>query len=396
MELVGAGATGEYVCVSARGELHVFLQRGRIAWATDSSAPLAFRRYLLDHTLLTPEILADVLESCRRDRLPLGETLIAWKVATFDDIRAALRCQIDRALVTLEALDEGRTIFLERTREFAMYNSELTFALNEFVEERSGVRDSSVVAIAGGGILERVRTAIPELSCALVFEREAVVESTSETAIARVPPSIIAQSLDDGADVLALRSLRGTVIGTSLPSRGRYVAARLPADVAFGPALATLCTTCGVEPALRRATSVQRAALRAMGGDGDDGRPRIADAARRFLEQAGECVAAVVLEGEHVAGAARADLDSATISRIASRRARLLARELPSDSNDVNALEQLGYSLRSVMTGEGAILCFGIELDTQRTAWLFMDRACAQGLGWAYLLSFSRQLHALP
>ena len=94
IELVEQSASGEFVCVAKSAEMHVFLQNGRVAWATDSSAPFAFSRWLLEHTGLTKEVFQEVLESCRRDRLPLGETLVEWRVATREEIKSALRFQI--------------------------------------------------------------------------------------------------------------------------------------------------------------------------------------------------------------------------------------------------------------------------------------------------------------
>jgi len=50
-----------------------------------------------------------------------------------------------------------------------------------------------------------------------------------------------------------------------------------------------------------------------------------------------------------------------------------------------------------MVTGDGQLWCFGAELATEprRTLWLFTDRRTAQGLGWAYLTSLTRQVGAI-
>ena len=80
--------------------------------------------------------LREVLEECRRGQLPLGETMIAWKLATAEQVRAALRHQIAGALSELSRLERGgQRLFLERARGFERYATELTFELGEFAGE---------------------------------------------------------------------------------------------------------------------------------------------------------------------------------------------------------------------------------------------------------------------
>src|SRR5262245_25437261 len=93
--LASQNASGELICASDSVEVHVFLQRGRIAWATDSTRPLAFTRHLLQTAQIDVEVFREILESCRREKRPLGETLIAWGVATREEVRDALRHQIE-------------------------------------------------------------------------------------------------------------------------------------------------------------------------------------------------------------------------------------------------------------------------------------------------------------
>ena len=99
-DLVACEASGELICVSDKFEVHVYFQRGRIAWATDSTRPLAFTRYLLETAKIDPEIFREILESCRREKRPLGETLHAY----LDEV-AAPGPEGDRELTDLWALE---------------------------------------------------------------------------------------------------------------------------------------------------------------------------------------------------------------------------------------------------------------------------------------------------
>ncbi|MBX3229611.1 MAG: sigma-54-dependent Fis family transcriptional regulator [Labilithrix sp.] len=116
------GASGELICASDTIEVHVYLQRGRIAWATDAAQPLAFTRYLLERAQIDVEVFREILESCRREKRPLGETLIAWGVATREEVRDALRHQIELALARIHESGPVESLFLKRTSQFSDYD----------------------------------------------------------------------------------------------------------------------------------------------------------------------------------------------------------------------------------------------------------------------------------
>src|SRR5262245_16527825 len=134
-DCVRRGMSGEFICASSATEVHVHLQGGRIAWATDSRHAFVFTRYLQEHANLATEQFREVLDECRRKHLPLGETLIAWKLASLEDVRAALKNQISCALTELSRLAQGQRVFLERTKGYQKYAAELTFDLADFSEE---------------------------------------------------------------------------------------------------------------------------------------------------------------------------------------------------------------------------------------------------------------------
>jgi hypothetical protein len=384
--LVRDGASGEFVCVSSTCELHVYLQSGRIAWATDSTLPFAFSRHLLENTSLAKETFHEVLEACRHDRLPLGETLIEWHVVTREEIRAALMHQIRAAMESLRGCAKGHTIFLERQRQFASYATELTFDMRELVP---------VAAAPVSGTLERVRSKIPEPAWLELFEGEVVLEQLPAAVGQQVPACLLQHSVLDGADVIAVRTARGTLIGVALPEPTRTLWCRLEVETAFGTTLAALCqyasigqTNAPSPPAAEEGSN--GSAVRAV-GDGD----RAGSVAMRtFMERAPEIDGVLLMENdEPVCGVARRRSDPERMKAIVRRRVPMLDVILP-EMHEPTDLDELGYRLKSLVTGEEQVWCFGAELGSEpkRTLWLFTDRQCAQGLGWAYLTSLSRQL----
>jgi len=131
MDLASRDANGEFVCSCPEGEVHVFLQGGRIAWASDSRHRHAFTEHLKKLARLDEAAMEAVLAECRRTKRPVGETLVEWKLATRDQVRAALRHQIALALEVAECQGEGRAVFLQR--DYRNYDAGFTFHLSELV-----------------------------------------------------------------------------------------------------------------------------------------------------------------------------------------------------------------------------------------------------------------------
>ena len=391
-ELAEQGSSGEFVCVAPSAELHVYLQNGRVAWATDSSSPLAFSRWLLEHTGLTREVYLEVLESCRIDRLPLGETLVAWNVVSVDEIKSALRFQNSGALTHLQACDTGKTIFLERQREFASYDARLTFDLDDLVIPPP--RESSIVQ--GGGLLDRLKVEIPDADWFELLDGAVTVGQLPEASTSRVDPRLAKASLLDGADLVAHRSARGTMLGVAL-GQHRSVWCRLEPAMAFATALGTICG----------AAAVDIRTMPPLGFDPSDSpnRPiqRMGDRAaalrvlESFLAQAPEALGTVVAErGETVAAVMRRPWDPHVLTSLVERRSGLL--DVSPTMSEAPPSSQGTHRSRSIVTAERNLWCFGAEIGTgfqRRTLWLFLDRGTAQGLGWAYLATLTRQLETV-
>lgn len=129
-----AQKSGELICAGPSIEVHVYLQRGRVAWATDSLHPYEFGRYLRARTSIDETMFGELLDECRRDRLPLGEALVGWKLATWEQVQAALHHQVSLAMRALLEGKGGPALFLDRPR-FTEYDERLTFDLSSFITE---------------------------------------------------------------------------------------------------------------------------------------------------------------------------------------------------------------------------------------------------------------------
>jgi hypothetical protein len=132
MALAEDEASGDFVCESNGLEVHVFLQAGRVAWASDSQHPRAFLRYLREQEKIDDDALEQVISECRQSHAPLGETMLAWKLATPEQVRAALRHQIGLALATLERSSSAKAMFLSRPH-YTRCNADFTFELRKLL-----------------------------------------------------------------------------------------------------------------------------------------------------------------------------------------------------------------------------------------------------------------------
>ncbi len=128
-DLAARKACGELVCSSSADEIHVYLQEGRIAWASSKRQRHAFTSHLKETTGADDESIEAVVSECSRTHRPFGEALVAWKIATAEQVRASLRHQIRMALESVANAEDARTLFLERERY--RYDEVLTFPLAE-------------------------------------------------------------------------------------------------------------------------------------------------------------------------------------------------------------------------------------------------------------------------
>jgi hypothetical protein len=131
LALASAGESGELVCSCPAGEAHVYLQRGRVAWANDCEHVHAFTGHLKRHAGLDTATIEAIVAECRATRRPIGETLVARRLATVDQVRAALRHQIGLALHVGSCRGEGESVFLRRA--YASYDERFTFGAGDLL-----------------------------------------------------------------------------------------------------------------------------------------------------------------------------------------------------------------------------------------------------------------------
>ncbi len=133
VDLAKVGATGELVCSCEQRSARIFVNSGRVAWARDCRRHRAFTSHLKHHARLdTPAIEAVVAECCATKR-PIGEMLVERKLATEEQVRAALRHQIEFALHIDECRGEGRTAFIPHS--YGTYDVRFTFEACELISE---------------------------------------------------------------------------------------------------------------------------------------------------------------------------------------------------------------------------------------------------------------------
>jgi hypothetical protein len=403
--LVDGRASGEFISASSSAEVHVYLQRGRVAWATDSEHPFAFTRYLQTSAGIDADGFRDILESCKRERRPLGETLVAWGLVTRQEIRAALRHQLELALAHLRDGSAAQTLFLDRTRQFAHYDDALTFALADILSTSTArsappsSRRGSRLLHAGTGAPPSARRLLEsgvDILWTELFDGTTRVESEPEPATTpRFAPQVVEQTLLDGAELVIVWLPDGLLGGVSLSAsrslwcrlaRDSTVGAAASALGAFGPASASPGESSEASPNGEPWT---------LCGEGD---PALEEM-RAFLDRAPEMLAAFVLNaqgGGRPCGVGRASLALDAALETASRRARVLTIERIFEDGVVRDADDggVGFHFRSMVTAEPRVWCFGAELaaPSRRTVWALLDRRCSQGLGWAYLTSLSRSL----
>lgn len=126
-------ATGQLSWTSEDLSATVYLERGRIAWATSSLGTFSFGREITKHAQVDVAELRAILERCRRERRPFGEALVRAGIASVETVRALLRAQVEDALATLVGVVTAPAAFVPRHPAGLAYDEALTFAFDEVV-----------------------------------------------------------------------------------------------------------------------------------------------------------------------------------------------------------------------------------------------------------------------
>lgn len=374
--------SGEFISSSPAAEVHVYLQRGRVAWATDSNHPFVFARHLQETCSIDDDSFRHVLDACRKDRLPLGETLVAWGLARWDDVLAALRRQMQTALDTLAAMRacDVATIFLER-RGFAEYDERLTIELGALLEEARPPESAPAIA-PGGDTAASHLASIRGARWTRLFDEDKEIDRAGDEA--EGAPPIVRAVLDDGADFLALRWPDGCLLGTKLDAPGRQLWCELSAEANYGSAVAAAA------PRRDRVRGARgRAAVAWDVGDASELRPVLEHGSSDII-----AAGLLAVTGELVAAIGTTELGRAELEATARRRRDALCE---SNLGRSGPLGSLGFRYRTLVTGEPTVWCFGAENFGGRaepTRWVVVRRQAPQGVGWACLTTLSRTLFA--
>lgn len=409
-----ARRSGEFIFATSALEVHVFLQRGRAAWATDSLHPFEFTRFLKARCRIEDEAFREVLEECRRSRAPLGQMLVAWELSTWDDIRASLRHQLDLALGSLASSSIGASMFLTRAR-FAEYDERLTFDSAELIEAHGDEPVSEAVSdepppVSISDLMPPESASAepsPGRASASASARELLdairgaswvtVEGAGDLDVATrgpqpaLPASLAERTLGDGADFVALRSSDGCLIGVrSMPSGERGFWCMLDGDSKFNAALATVASRGLLRKVARPAAPATSAPVAWRQAVFD---PSWAGEVEQVFAYGREVLAVVLLcpDGRVVAGMGREGVDEEAYADIVKRRARVFGTQAKVAAG---GLEALGFRFRTMVTGETSVRRFGAETlgtDTSATLWVLVGREASQGVGWACLTALLRR-----
>lgn len=404
-DLARGHATGEFIAAASAAEVHVYLQRGRIAWATSSAHPLEFARHIKAHCAIDDETFRRVLEDCRRERLPVGEALVSWGLVSRDQIRAALANQVGLAFVTLSELPRARTLFLQRPR-FTEYDADLTLALEDVPGAPAPRRTPSPRRTPGPGaprgLAAQIYETVEGAAWVEILEGAQRLQSAPDVPDApRVSAPVVAATVADGATFVALRSAVSSVLGVALVGEDagptpRSAWCALTAESNYGAAVSALAAlTAGqTPPSIAPRVPPRPYAWSAVPG------ARVEAELQVVMDRAREVDLALVRapSGAITGGLGREGADVERAMALVERRRRLFEAPLPREvgphgDGDPDAL---GYTLRSAVAGDPERWCFGLQLDPAGTTlWLLLDRALSQGLGWSCLSAMARGLARL-
>lgn len=387
-----ASATGEFIAAGDDVEVHVFLQAGRIAWGTTSAERFVFRRHLEETVALDPAALKDVVEECQRSRRPLGETLVAWGLASLAQVRDALRAQVAATLRSLSRCGSAQTLFLPRGATWASYDPALTFELGEFSDDAPPpaplASSPSSANVVGQSLLERLLESAPSLSWACALSgRQPVTQLRGP-----VPPSIpeLASRIGADVDLVAIRASGGSVLGGSVDHQRTSVWCGLPPDAGVANALWTLSAM--RERPAPTSLACQHGPFEAFGES-----TQHTGGLEAILERAGCPVGAAVLDGggaPDLWAVARAPLAPEELGRLAVERQRVLDADVFSTRRAGPSSPARGLAFQSALLADQRFWWFGTDLVGGEPAslWLALPRAASQGLGWALLATLARHL----
>lgn len=379
--------SGEFVCRNTSTEMHVHLRQGRIAWAASAAQPPAFVEHLRSEAQIPPNRLRQVLERCHRERLSLSGALMDAGLTTLGGLRCALSQQIGQVINGLAVLTDAQHGF--KPRNYDQYDARLTFELRDFLTADAHAprpREKSASGLAG-----QVLLAVEGLLWAEVFETTHCTETAPHALAPRTSPTLVRDTLLDGADFAAVRTTRAGVMGIAL-SDTRSLWCRVSCDATFGGVVAGITSTVTPRHVPIAPLPDQPHMRWHVGG----ANPRAASMLREYMARSPDVLATLILHADGtLTGCGTGAVALETCHSLARRRNKCLVLPASAFAEErERPLDSLHVSGRSMVSGEGALWCFGTDLLVADggSLWLFFRRDVSQGLGWAYLTSLSRAL----
>jgi hypothetical protein len=241
-ELIHRDASGEFIAATRGCEVHLFLQQGRLAWGYSTRNRGTFRAYLESACGVTSSDFSEIIEACRRERAPLGETLVRLKLASTEQVSGALRQQIAAAVQELAALGDVPAMFLARDAVWRDHNGTLTFTLDEVLEFALPPKASA--ALDGAALTRRVRKALPSLEWVAIANASSVIhaeqppEGSANGPAASEAAALHRATIAQGAHLVFTRN-GSTTVGVALADDASSLWGRLSRGTALFEALAT-------------------------------------------------------------------------------------------------------------------------------------------------------------
>ncbi|MFO0561987.1 MAG: hypothetical protein U0269_28500 [Polyangiales bacterium] len=385
-QLATRGASGEFICRTAARETHVFLLKGRVAWAFDNHARSVFWKSLSASASVDQATQRAVIEECRRTGRSVADTIVEWGVATREQVFDALDEQVRASLEPMRAEPSAQHIFLER-RQFAEREAPWTLDLLSFglgQSSRSGrwaLRSSvppprseanEASEASETNAASAVRWDIPGVE--RVVESDGVRSSSARIAgLARVAPL-----LDSSTDLVVAKTSERWIIGADNGGTRRWFAVAPAANL--GAVFASLVQRGLVERTRAAPPTDTRATSSALA-------PR---AAQRYASQLGvvaryaEVRAAFVLAQD---GALLDVLDrsSTNHSESVARAARVCT--LLDDA----AQPQDAAVILSAIAIRSDVLLLGARVGAE-SAWIVVGPDATLGVAWTMLGSLLRKM----
>lgn len=228
-------ASGEFIAAAHGCEVHLYLQEGRFAWAYSTKNRGTFRAYLETACGVTPSEFSDIIETCRRERAPLGETLVRLKLASTEQVSRALRQQIAEAIEVLRELGDAPVMFLARDATWRKHDRFLTFTLDAVATHVPHPHPAPPLFDARA-LADEVREALPSLEWVAVSDASAVLYEELRGRAFETPPLHCA-TVAQGAHLVLSRNGSRTIVGVAVGDAAASLWGCLSSGVSLSEAL---------------------------------------------------------------------------------------------------------------------------------------------------------------